>query len=298
MESDKNQVIVLSHDISFVEKLNSLINSKISPPGYLEIKKRCEISPLNLTEYLVSEKTVYESIIQNAIESESNEDKIIGLMAMRPYAYVSIPNPDTNITYKQMELSSTYFHHSRYATGNRICFEENKYNVEGLRAYCQQVADATNYNFDIVKMIPEGFSYNGLNYESAWQLYSMLSSDNLLDVRKKALAFRVLLETMLFMLITKKKLDPEHIGKFYNNASKGASGIKRNLCVEIKKLYDLSKKYHHGADEGSTLGLSALNPDEMEYFDQSMVKIHDWIEANLSDCNPNRHSYELNDNCA
>ena len=74
--------------------------------------------------------------------------------------------------------------------------------------------------------------------------------------------------------------------------------MKRKLCIEIKKLYDLSKKYHHGADEGSTLGLSALNPDEMEYFDQSMIKIHDWIEANLSDCNPNRNSYNLNDNCA
>ena len=107
------------------------------------------------------------------------------------------------------------------------------------------------------------------------------------NLRRKAIAFRILLETTLFMLLTKARFDPEHIGKFYNNAVKGQTGEKKEMCREIKKLYDLSKKYHHGAEDGSTLGLSALNPDEMLYFDQSITKIHYWILNHPSECNPN-----------
>lgn len=45
-------------------------------------------------------------------------------------------------------------------------------------------------------------------------------------------------------------------------------------------MYDLSKKYHHGADEGSTLGLSWINPDELELFDRELKEIFDWIDEN------------------
>ena len=49
---------------------------------------------------------------------------------------------------------------------------------------------------------------------------------------------------------------------------------------KLKELYDLSKKYHHGADEGSTLGLSWINPDELELFDSELKEIFDWIDEN------------------
>ena len=45
-------------------------------------------------------------------------------------------------------------------------------------------------------------------------------------------------------------------------------------------MYDLSKKYHHGADEGSTLGLSWINPDELELFDSELKEIFEWIDEN------------------
>lgn len=120
-----------------------------------------------------------------------------------------------------------------------------------------------------------------------------MPSDNIFDLRKKALAFRVLLETTLFMLLTKAKFDPEHISKFYNNAVNGQHGEKKRICEEIKKMYDLSKKYHHGAEEGSTLGLSDLNPDEMLYFDKIITEVHEWIKNHISDCNPNNSNYML-----
>jgi len=54
----------------------------------------------------------------------------------------------------------------------------------------------------------------------------------------------------------------------------------------VKVLYDLSKKYYHGADGGSTLGLVALNPDEMVYFDEQICSIHNCIIGHRSQCNP------------
>lgn len=57
---------------------------------------------------------------------------------------------------------------------------------------------------------------------------------------------------------------------------------KKKVAKNLKELYDLSKKYHHGADEGSTLGLSWINPDELELFDRELKTILTWIDENCS----------------
>ena len=62
--------------------------------------------------------------------------------------------------------------------------------------------------------------------------------------------------------------------------STSCSGDKKKIARKLKELYDLSKKYHHGADEGSTLGLSWINPDELELFDSELKEIFDWIDEN------------------
>ena len=59
---------------------------------------------------------------------------------------------------------------------------------------------------------------------------------------------------------------------FYNSAL---------YFTEEKHTQNTSKStYHHDADEGSTLGLSWINPDEIELFDSELKEIFDWIDEN------------------
>lgn len=295
MEAESDQIIILSHDISFVEKIKGLESKKMEAPTYLEIRKKRNqpFGPLNISDYLVTDKEVYEQIIQCGLEGKHNHDRILALMAMRPYVYVTIKPGASDTVYRQIEADSTYFHHSRYAASKRVFFEETKYDCSGLRAYCNAVNRAAGSAFDSMQLIPDGFTWQGLDYDAAWKLYRAIPDDTIFDLRRKAIVFRILLETTLFMLLTKSKFDPEHISKFYNNAVNGQTGEKKIMCQEIRKLYDLSKKYHHGAEDGSTLGLSALNPDEMMYFDQKISKIHEWIVNHPTECNPNGGNYTI-----
>lgn len=112
--------------------------------------------------------------------------------------------------------------------------------------------------------------------------------DTMSELRQKALVFRLVLETSLYMMKdSNKKLNLERIGSEYNKLKKSseistrnhALKEKRKLCLMLCKLYEFSKKYHHGADNGSTLCLSALNPEEMHQYDEEIYKIHDWIAA-------------------
>ena len=57
------------------------------------------------------------------------------------------------------------------------------------------------------------------------------------------------------------------------------------MIIQLHKLYDFAKKYHHGAEAGSTLGISMLNPDEMRQFDRIIIEIHKWIVDNPERCN-------------
>ena len=295
MEDKYNQVIVLSHDISFVEKIKGLESTHVEALTYIEIRKNIEhpFAQLDISDYLITDKEVYEEIIREAEESGEENDRVIAFMAMRPYSYIMLSDSEKGDTYRNIEKSSTYFHHSIYSHSNRVKFDEIKYSSEGLRDYCKSIMNATGLKLDIERLVPEDFTYRGLDYKRSWKLYNAIPDDSMLSLRKKALAFRVLLETTLFMLVTKSKFDPEHIGKFFNNATKGQTGEKKIKCQEIYKMYNLSKKYHHGTGDASTLGLAALNPDEMLFFDKSICQIHDWIEMHLGDCNPNASAYKV-----
>ena len=294
MESADNQIILLSHDISFIEKVKGLESGRFDNPSY---KMICNnngpiFTDFDVYEYLISDTKVYENIIKSAEESKDNNDRILALMAMRPYAYIKLGCNQSNAAYKKIENFATYFHHSVYANTKKIYFDAGKYDSKSLRQYCQEVKDCTDLEVSIDDLIPDDFTYDGMNYQRAWQLYDSIKDDSMLGVRKKALVFRVLLEATLFLLGERKKFDPAHIGSFYDKALRGQKGTKLKYCKKMKKMYDLSKKYHHGPDEdGSTLGLAALNPDEMAYFDNNIRMIHQWIDIHPEECNQNDANY-------
>ena len=297
MNENENQVIVLSHDIAFVEKIDSLGKALHPIPTLLEIKKGSEpFSSLNLQEYLQSDESVYEDIIHEGEMSTNENDKIIAFMAMRPYSYLkSLGKQDGEVRYHEIERRSTYFAHSRYSKSNKIRYSKKLYSSPSLRKYCDLVNKLTDNTFDKKKLVLDNYRFTGFDFKKAWEIYDSISSDSIIGLRKKALVFRVVLETTLFMLIDKKRMDPEAIGKVYNKAKNAASAKtenailaeKRQLIIKLYNLYQLSKKYHHGAEGRSTLGLSSLNPDEMKQFDKEISVIHEWLE---------NHEYESNQN--
>jgi hypothetical protein len=156
-----------------------------------------------------------------------------------------------------------------------------------MRAYCKKVAKATKTPLDVEKMVPDDWAFDGFDYQTAWDIYSMIPMNNVSDLRMKAMVFRIVLESSLFMLVAKRTFNPERIGVEYTKAIRGATGEKKVMCQKLDRLYDLSKKYHHVTDGRSTLGLSSLNPDEMIYFDKQIQEVHTWISENIANCNPN-----------
>lgn len=172
--------------------------------------------------------------------------------------------------------NSTYFAHTLYSFNKKIRFSKDKYNYNSLKAYIEQINYLTNSSFD-ADMLLHGFEFKGFDFKSISQIYSQIPLTTITEIRKKALILRPLLEACLYQLSEKKKFDPEHISTAYKNAIKGAHGEKKNMCKKLKEIYDLTKKYHHGADDGSTLGISWINPNEMMYFDQEISNIVDFI---------------------
>ena len=68
----------------------------------------------------------------------------------------------------------------------------------------------------------------------------------------------------------------------YNSVTNSNSSEpeKKAMCKSLKQLYDASKKYHHGAEEGSMLGVSWINPSEVEYFDSVIRSVVEKIKNN------------------
>lgn len=207
--------------------------------------------------------------------NESECDRIIGLMSLRPYT--SIVNPNC---YAQIEKESTYFAHTVYSHNSKrnIVYDVKMYNCVGLRKYVSDVIQATNLVIEEDKIIPDGYIFDGFEYEKVRTMFLELNLDTLADARRKAMILRIALEACLFQLTTKAKFDPERIGSEYKKVIGSCSGEKKKIAKNLKELYDLSKKYHHGADEGSTLGLSWINPDELELFDRELKDIFLWID--------------------
>lgn len=212
-------------------------------------------------------------------------------MALRPYAYIKSGLNPANPKYLDIEKRSTHLAHSIYARSSRVPYRPAKYNKRSLRVYCKKVSDIAKVKVNHEKLVPDDWEFHGFNYEKAWEVYSAIPADSIGNLRMKALLFRLLLETSLYMMVNKKVFNPERIGQEYSKALKGTNGEKHDICAELDRLYDLSKKYHHGTDGGSTLGLSALNPDEMIYFDEQICAIHNWIIAHPAMCNPNAAAY-------
>lgn len=288
MGTSTNQIIVLSHDISFVEKINSIVPANLDL-GLLELCRDNDapFKELYLDDYLITDEEVYSRIIRLGEESSDTNIKIIGLMALRPYAFIKSGMNPVNPEYLEIEKRSTHLAHSIYSRSSRVPYRPGKYNKRSLRAYCKRVSKVTKMKVDYEKLVPDDWEFHGFDYKKAWEVYSAISVDTISNLRMKAMLFRLVLETSLYMLVNKKTFNPERIGLEYSKAIKGNNGEKRDMCVELDRLYDLSKKYHHGVEGGSTLGLSALNPDEMIYFDEQIRDIHSWIINNSAMCNPN-----------
>ena len=292
MQKANNQVIVLSHDLFFVERLNALGEKlKDSPLGLMQINKYGVIfSALDLQEYLVTDEKVYEQIIRNGIASDDERDKMVAWIAMRPYVSVMTQGDGA---YLSIEGKASYLAHSRYSQSKNVHYKSEDYSIEAMKAYCNSVNQATGQDFDGESLCAAGLFnedgvFTGFDYARTWELYAGLSMDTMLELREKALVFRLVLETSLYMMRdSNKPLNLERIGSEYNKLKKSSEAStrdharmeKRKLCLMLCKLYEFSKKYHHGADDGSTLGLSALNPEEMHQYDEEICKIHDWIAA-------------------
>ena len=81
---------------------------------------------------------------------------------------------------------------------------------------------------------------------------------------------RPLIEACFFLLSSREKFAPENIGSMYAKTTRAnrTDEEKYHICKKLQEIYDSSKKYHHGADNGSLLGISWINPNEVEYYDQ------------------------------
>lgn len=279
-KNNVDQVIVMTHDITFVEQMLEFSGNMKSNISLMELKNRENIFyPLELGDYLLSEEMVYKNFIMNAITTDNECDRIIGLMSLRPYT--SIVN---QAQYSAIEKESTYFAHTIYAYNHKrnIRFDANMYNCTGLRKYINDVKLATGLDINSNSFIPDEYNFHGLEYENIKNMYLSMGIETIVEARKKAMLLRVALEACLFQLVQKGKLDPERIGYEYKKAIGACSGDKKKIAKKLKELYDLSKKYHHGADEGSTLGLSWINPDELELFDSELKEIFAWVDANCT----------------
>lgn len=126
------------------------------------------------------------------------------------------------------------------------------------------------------------YSFTGFDFAKLVEFYNAIPLDSVENMRKKVMLMRPLIEACFFQLSARDKFDPEHIGAMYAKTIKANKGneLKNKMCLELKELYDASKKYHHGADEGSLLGIAWVNPNEVEYFD---VRIKEIVSTIISE---------------
>lgn len=275
---NSNQTIIMTHDISFVEQIRELSMKRDEEISMIELKNNENIfSDLNVQDYLISEEKVYSSFINNVNAFSNNTDRIIALMSLRPYTYIV-----NRHEYSNVEKKSTYFAHTIYSKnkGRNIEYDKNQYDEEGLRKLINDVRQATGLEINMQILVPENYVFNGFDYNTIRLLYDSIKINNVVDARKKAMLLRIFLEACLFQLTSKQKFNPERIGLEYKKVIKGCSGEKKKMAKKLKELYDLSKKYHHGAEDGSTLGLSYINPDEIEFFDSELQTVVKWIDNN------------------
>ncbi|MBD5474035.1 MAG: AAA family ATPase [Lachnospiraceae bacterium] len=277
MKKANCQVIILSHDITFVERICNYYESKdLKLQKYELINHSGDIRALMMDEYLKTDEKVYESLIEKANESTEFIDKVLGLMSLR--SYCDLKNCSDEVS-KYIEMRSTFFTHTIYAQKGRIKFNKRHYNVSGIRVLLKKIKKETKCSIDEKKFIPDDFDFQGYNYSMLTRMYKSIALETICDARKKALIMRPLLEACLVKLVNKPKIDPEHIGAEYARATKNSNTNIRKYAVRLQELYRITCKYHHGMKSGSTLGISWINSDEIEFMDNELQEIMDFIEG-------------------
>lgn len=265
------QIILMTHDISFVERVVSYLNSNITC-NLLEIRSnKSDFLPLRMQEYLTDDRQVYEKFISDALNSTEEIDRIIALMALRPYSFVLGADAEN---YKKIEKASTYFAHTLYSKNKSISFKSKDYTNKKLVSYVRLVNRATGRKINSVDLVGD-YSFTGFDFDKLTNFYNSIPLDSVENMRKKVMLMRPLIEACFFQLSSRDKFDPEHIGTMYAKTIKAnkSNELRSRMCLELKELYDASKKYHHGADEGSLLGIAWVNPNEVEYFDVRIQEI-------------------------
>ena len=278
MNNENWQVIVMTHDIGFVERVVSYLDSKTTSK-LMELRSgKTDFIPLCMKDYLINDESIYREFIE-AAEVDSDEiSKIIALMSLRPFTYVCKVSEED---YKKVEKASTYFAHTLYSKSGRIGFRDKDYNSSKLKTYIKMVNRVTKSKFDEKKIVGD-YSFAGFDFDKLTTLYLAIPIDSMSNLRKKVMLMRPLIEACFFQFSQKAKFDPEHIGTMYMNTirANGSNPVKKQICLDLKALYDASKKYHHGAEDGSLLGISWVNPNEVEYFDEVIRKIIADIRSN------------------
>lgn len=274
------QVIVMTHDISFVERIESFLVRGVYCKKLELRSEKDDFLTLNIKDYLTDDEHVYEELIRDAEECDDELTRIIALMSLRPYAYVKKVSDED---YETIQEQSTYFSHTLYSRKRGIEFKREDYDNESLKEYVDNVAISTGVSFDSNKIVSY-YSFGGFDFNTISAMYSNITLDSMKNARKKVLLMRPLIEACFFQLSTREKFDPENIGAMYAKTTRANRNDveKFSICKKLQEIYDSSKKYHHGADNGSLLGISWINPNEVEYYDQILGEIILNIQTNCT----------------
>lgn len=121
MNDDNCQMILMTHDIGFVERVKSYLSRKTTCE-LLEIRSgRKDFIGLSIEDYLTDDEKVYKTFINQAENNDNELDKIIAFMSLRPFAYVM---KVTNEKFEKVMKKSTYFAHTLYSKNTRISFKK------------------------------------------------------------------------------------------------------------------------------------------------------------------------------
>ncbi len=277
MKEQDTQVFILSHDISFIERIANFITSNISYKAYeLNVDKNA-FSPLSINDYLISDEQVYNELISAAEINHDEVSKIIALISLRPFASVK---KVIGVQFDDILSRSTYFSHTLYSRNNRLSYKADDYSSDKLKEYIDAVNISAGTNFNKENII-ENYSFSGFDFSKLVSLYAQIPLNSIREARKKVLLMRPLIEACFFQLSQRTKFDPENIPKMYKATLKTNKNNPQlyHACKTLYELYDSSKKYHHGADDGSLLGISWINPSEIEFYNSRIESIVNDINA-------------------
>ena len=173
MNNEMWQIILMTHDIGFVERVVSYLETKTTCKLMELRSEKTDFMPLCIKDYLTDDREVYYNFIKNAETDSSELSKIVALMSLRPYAYVSkISHED----FENVVRSSTYFAHTLYSQKGKIKIKEEDYSNEKLKVYMNSVNELTNSDFDVSKIVGD-YSFQGFDFGKIAELYSSVTID-------------------------------------------------------------------------------------------------------------------------